>query len=382
MSTRDASAYHATPLKDRVLDLGARTVDSDGFPCVESVGEDEHFHAAGFHGELRRRNLQILFWATVIFNIAYVSWGVFDYILLPEKWKYFLVLRIACVVLNSLVLMAVLRLGEARFSWEGLWAIGFTYCAFIALMLPYTGDSLSRYVMGFAVVLLAGGVVPVWPPRWGVSVLLVSVAFGALVFVVSWPSNISVRDVVGGGFVIGTSLGLSFLATVFKYDLAKRDYLSRLRLSSVAKRESEARLSLAQTSHDLQEALEKLEEVDRLKSKFFANISHELRTPLTLILAPVEELAGTVVLQHHKQQLRVIRRNAERLLGLINDLLDLSRLDAGGLRLNLAEMDIRSVVAAVCENSQPAALAKSIDCLLYTSPSPRDRQKSRMPSSA
>jgi signal transduction histidine kinase len=238
-------------------------------------------------------------------------------------------------------------------------------------MLPHTGDSLSRYVMGFAVVLLAGGVVPVWPPKWGVSVLLMSVAFGALAFVMNWPSNISVRDVVGGSFVVGTSLGLSFLAAVFKYDLAKRDYLSRVRLSAVAKRESEARLSLARTSSDLQKALEKLEEVDRLKSKFFANISHELRTPLTLIIAPIEELTARIEGAHELQQLRVIRRNAERLLGLISDLLDLSRLDAGGLRLNLAEMDIRSVVAAVYEDSQPAALAKSIDFTLTAAPSER-----------
>ena len=64
---------------------------------------------------------------------------------------------------------------------------------------------------------------------------------------------------------------------------------------------------------------------------------------------------------HEVQQLRVIRRNADRLLRLINDLLDLSRLDAGGLRLNLAELDIRSIVTAVHENSAPAAAARSIE---------------------
>jgi signal transduction histidine kinase len=112
-----------------------------------------------------------------------------------------------------------------------------------------------------------------------------------------------------------------------------------------------------------------LQELERLRSKFFANISHELRTPLTLIIAPIEELAARIAGAHERQQLRVIRRNAERLLGLISDLLDLSRLDAGGLRLNLAEMDVRSVVAAVYENSQPAALAKSIAFTLAAEPS-------------
>ncbi len=97
----------------------------------------------------------------------------------------------------------------------------------------------------------------------------------------------------------------------------------------------------------------------------FSPISRtSLRTPLTLILAPLSELGATVTGAESRQQVRVIRRNAERLLGLINDLLDLSSLDAGGLRLNLAEMDIRSVAASVHENSTPAALAEGIDLLV------------------
>jgi signal transduction histidine kinase len=173
---------------------------------------------------------------------------------------------------------------------------------------------------------------------------------------------------VSGFFVVVTASTLSIAAAVFKYNLMRRDYGARLEIADVANRETEARKNLFAASGELQRALDKLEEVDRLKSKFFANISHELRTPLTLILAPVDQLDAVVRSAEGRQQLRVIRRNAERLLGLINDLLDLSRLDSGGLRLNISPMDIRSVASAVIENAAPAAENKGIDFTMRAEP--------------
>ncbi len=73
---------------------------------------------------------------------------------------------------------------------------------------------------------------------------------------------------------------------------------------------------------------DKLKEMDRIKSAFFANISHEFRTPLTLILVPLEEELKTSS-GPAKQSLLLIKRNANRLLDLVNQLLDLSQLEAG-----------------------------------------------------
>ncbi len=73
----------------------------------------------------------------------------------------------------------------------------------------------------------------------------------------------------------------------------------------------------------------RLAELDALKTQFFTNISHEFRTPLTLILGPIEQ-----AVQDYAQDVRftLIQRNANRLLSLINQLLDLSKLEAGQLR--------------------------------------------------
>lgn len=78
---------------------------------------------------------------------------------------------------------------------------------------------------------------------------------------------------------------------------------------------------------------EKLKEVDRMKSRFFANISHEFRTPLTLIEGPMEQLLSGEFKGSVTDQYQRILRNTRRLLRLVNQLLDISRLEAGKMKL-------------------------------------------------
>ena len=98
------------------------------------------------------------------------------------------------------------------------------------------------------------------------------------------------------------------------------------------------------------QALSHLQELDRVKTNFFTNVSHELRTPLTLILGPAEELATDAADPGVRRQGSLMLRNAHKLLALINQLLDLSKLEAGALRLLPTAGDAagaaRQVVAA------------------------------------
>ncbi len=93
------------------------------------------------------------------------------------------------------------------------------------------------------------------------------------------------------------------------------------------------------SEQDRREA-DKLKELDRLKTRFFTNISHEFRTPLTLIMGPVEQLFEEITPAKSRQKLSIIQRNAQRLFHLINQLLDLSRLEANRLPLHAAPGDI------------------------------------------
>ncbi len=84
---------------------------------------------------------------------------------------------------------------------------------------------------------------------------------------------------------------------------------------------------------------ERLKELDNLKTNFFTNISHEFRTPLSLILSPIEDLKKKYP---NESVLEPMRRNAQRLLSLINQLLDLSKLDSGQMQVNIKKNDLVS----------------------------------------
>jgi signal transduction histidine kinase/DNA-binding response OmpR family regulator/ligand-binding sensor domain-containing protein len=88
----------------------------------------------------------------------------------------------------------------------------------------------------------------------------------------------------------------------------------------------------------------KMHEVDEMKSNFFANISHEFRTPLTLILGPLEQFAERFKNDEHAQTtVSTMRRNGLRLLQLVNQLLDLSKMDAGKMNVQVRPLDLVSL---------------------------------------
>jgi signal transduction histidine kinase/ligand-binding sensor domain-containing protein/DNA-binding response OmpR family regulator len=107
---------------------------------------------------------------------------------------------------------------------------------------------------------------------------------------------------------------------------------------------------------------EKVLELDHLKSRFFANISHEFRTPLTLILGPVEGLLKRkekeLVLK--REEAGILHRNAKRLLQLINQILDISKLETGKVRLQVSEGDLTEFLRRIVLSFLSLAESRSI----------------------
>ena len=86
--------------------------------------------------------------------------------------------------------------------------------------------------------------------------------------------------------------------------------------------------------------IHKLQEMDALKMQFFSNVSHEFRTPLTLIVGPIEKLLRTTKDEMLKLQLSMVYRNANRLLRLINQLMDFRKIEEDKLELDLTKNDV------------------------------------------
>ncbi len=110
----------------------------------------------------------------------------------------------------------------------------------------------------------------------------------------------------------------------------------------------------------LAEQAEKLQEMDRVKSRFFANISHEFRTPLTLIMAPLEDLLARGRAGDAGDDLRVALRNAKRLLRLINELLDLAKLESGRMELHAVCQPLMPILRTVVHCFAPLAETRRI----------------------
>lgn len=85
---------------------------------------------------------------------------------------------------------------------------------------------------------------------------------------------------------------------------------------------------------------QKLHEVDEMKSRFFTNISHEFRTPLTLIIGPVKQIIDRTKDKKTQDELNVVHRSANKLLHLVNQLLDISKLESGNMRLQVSSNNI------------------------------------------
>ncbi len=114
---------------------------------------------------------------------------------------------------------------------------------------------------------------------------------------------------------------------------------------------------------------EQLRQLDTMKSQFFANISHELRTPITLILAPLGQLIKNFREQSPdkvEDQLKKIQYNGKNLLSLVNEVLDLSKLEANKLELNVEPTRIPQFIERIIANFESAAKVKGIEYQFVT----------------
>ncbi|HEU0101222.1 MAG TPA: SpoIIE family protein phosphatase [Mycobacteriales bacterium] len=142
-----------------------------------------------------------------------------------------------------------------------------------------------------------------------------------------------------------------------------------------------AALASARAYQDERGRAERLLELDRAKTAFFTNVSHEFRTPLTLMLGPTEDaLADTAapLAPAQRERVEIVRRNGERLLRLVNTLLDFSRLESGTLHAAYEPVDLAAYTAELADAFRVAVervgLEFSVSCPALAEPVYVDRE--------
>jgi len=177
------------------------------------------------------------------------------------------------------------------------------------------------------------------------SALLVQLFFipPVLSFIVEEPA-----DVVSVAMFLAIGLMIS-LAHQRVREGIRRVVEAQERQQAVSAEAEETNVRLRAANAELAARCARADEMDTLKTRFFANISHELRTPLTLLLGPLERLlAETPEGDEHRQALGAMLRNARLLHQHVDDMLDLSRVDAGAMQLRHADADLSALTRTTC----------------------------------
>jgi signal transduction histidine kinase/DNA-binding response OmpR family regulator len=181
----------------------------------------------------------------------------------------------------------------------------------------------------------------------------------------------------GNNFLIAQGMSIGLLAIPLSFSIylalefADTNHRLTAKLAEVQAHESEKRKLLAEQTEKLERTVEKrtrevkqqadkLKEMDAIKSRFTVNLTHEFRTPLSLILGPAEQIAQNAVTATDRQQAMIIHNNAEKLLQLINQLLDLNRLEEGKMELVNIHTDVLKLFEATLQLFAGIAIQKEI----------------------
>jgi signal transduction histidine kinase len=270
-----------------------------------------------------------------------------DYFMYPEMMWAFFKLRVLCGLVTALVWAWFKSPRPCHLRIFGVtWFMG--PLMMILWMLYILPDPLSPYYAGLNIILLAMGLISPWTFKQN---LFITIFVLVMYVVVSFAHPVQQPL----KYVLNNTTFL-FLTAAFVVMGSANNARQRFQ-------EFTLRWELDKNRRAMEESNRKLKELDQLKSRFFANISHELRTPLTLLLAPLETL-----LHRHKgaldgatrELLATMHSNAMRLLKLINDLLDLVRLESGVIRVNREPLALAEFIQGLASTTRQMAENKQI----------------------
>ena len=230
-------------------------------------------------------------------------------------------------------------------------------------------QGLSDFSIGVAYMAISGALAYlVYKARKDIPFHWMFLAFGLFIFACGWTHFMEVWTLWHPTYWLsGTIKAITAVASITT-GVGLAPLVPRVfGLVQSAKASEQRRLDLETAHRELASLNQRLQEMDRLKSQFFANVSHELRTPLTLILGHAEKLSeGSNLTAAQQRGVSVLRRNGKVLLKQVNDLLDAAKLEAGQMKLTYTEADLAQVVRLSCSNFETLAHDRGVGLTVTT----------------
>jgi putative nucleotidyltransferase with HDIG domain len=297
--------------------------------------------------DLRRRTGIVI----ILSAVLYLSFLALDAVYVPRNiFGLFLLIRLIVLAAHGLLFALLFRIR----SEQGFANICIALTVFdsvgIAVMIHLLGGFTTAYVQGLYLIIF--GMVIVVPLAFRKTIILYIMIWASYAipgFASLSASKSEARTVFTNLFFLTAIVILGFFGSYIMDGIRRRDLRSRLQLE--------------ETTAKLQESNTKLKTLDELKTQFFANVNHELRTPLTLMLAPlgpmIEGQMGRLSVKQ-KDTVLTIRHNGLKLLKLINNLLDLTKLEEGKMRLKPKSLDFVYFINALLASVKPLTDRKSI----------------------
>jgi response regulator RpfG family c-di-GMP phosphodiesterase/signal transduction histidine kinase len=295
----------------------------------------------------------------VIFSaVLYACFLFLDAVHVPRYFRVFLIIRLIVIAAHVVLLFILPRVKTNRGYRNIAIALTVFDVAGIAVMIQLLGGFATPYVQGLYLIIL--GMVVVVPLAFKATIILYLFIWASYAI----PGYLMARRIGSDWRDVFTNL--YFLSAMVILGFAGSYIMERIR-----RRELQSRIRLEQLTNELRESNLKLKSLDKLKTEFFSNVSHELRTPLTLMLAPLvpmlDQKMGRISAKQ-KETIESIRHNGFKLLKLINNLLDLAKLEEGKMRLKVKKVDFVEYTGPFLTTIKPLADRKRIKLFLQHPP--------------
>ncbi|HWE23747.1 MAG TPA: HAMP domain-containing sensor histidine kinase, partial [Myxococcales bacterium] len=289
--------------------------------------------------------------------LLYPGFALLDMAVAPQRALPVLLVTRLTVVGGTLAMFPIVKSRMFERHHESICAAYIVLLAFgISAMTVTMGGLASPYYAGLAIVIIGAGLLVILRPRTVAlthTLIVASFVLPNVLLTPAWHPNLA------------TVSNFAFLFSIALVGGIGQGVLYRSQREQVLNQ-----VALEETKANLETAHEQLKQLDRFKSQFFANITHELKTPLAMILSPLELLLhGEVgeIPPPQRATYEMMFRSGMKLLKMIGDLLDLSKLEESRLRLKVGEHDLVEHLRSLCDQVQPLAQRREVDLKLLAS---------------